>query len=42
MNITDEHIHEFMQYSIDKMCKKESKNKNIEQEVIQDQDSFHH
>jgi len=35
MNITDEHIHEFMQYSIDKMCKKESKNKNIEQEVKQ-------
>jgi DNA polymerase III alpha subunit len=33
MNITDEHIHEFIRYSVDKMCKKEPKNKNIEQEV---------
>ena len=35
MNITDEHIHEFIHYSIDKMRKKEPKNKNIEEEVRQ-------
>jgi DNA polymerase III alpha subunit len=35
MNITDDHIHEFIQYSVEKMCKKEPKNKNIEQEVRQ-------
>lgn len=35
MNITDNHINEFIDYSVDKMCKKEPTNKNIEQEVRQ-------
>ena len=35
MNITDNHIHDFINYSVDKMCKKEPKNKNIGDEVTQ-------
>jgi DNA polymerase III alpha subunit len=35
MNINDNHIHDFINYSVDKMCKKEPKNKNIGDEVKQ-------
>ena len=33
MNITDDHINEFIEYTVDKMRKKEPTNKNIQREV---------
>jgi DNA polymerase III alpha subunit len=33
MNITDNHIDEFIEYTVDKMCKKDPSNKNVSNEV---------